>query len=192
MCTQSHRLRILDILYSLVICTPLSILFWSGTWKIMDLYIYPNIITISSWISFAVGGFVATANYFLASLLGKFVTVECALQHVILSRTLIYINALGHLNYWRGVWNLCDNLTGKGLLASLLSFILSHFILVLLRASGTCLFQPFSVTIDSRENFYETKPRFNTKVNCNLMYLIHSALITLFEKMCYTTFVHFF
>ena len=139
-------------------------LFWSGTWKILDLFLLPHKSSISSWISLGIGSFIPVLGYFVAELLKTAVRVECSFQNVFLSRLFIYINAVGHLNYWRGIWNLSDSFIGKELLASSLSFFISHFILVFLKSSGNSLGQPFLMVMDTRDNFYESTPKFRSKV----------------------------
>ena len=162
--SRSALLRVGDVLASLFLITPLILLWWSGTWKLLDLYLMPLHRDVSSWISLAFGSFVSIVGYYVMELLKDVVTAECSAKHVLVSRIFIYVYASGVLNYWRGVWYLSDDVIGKDWKTSLISFVVSHLLLVVFRGSRNSIGPPFSVMLDHRPNFYESAPRYRSEI----------------------------
>lgn len=171
MCRSPKVMAIADIFFSLLLVTPLCMLWWSGCWKILDCYMLPENHFISWWLSLCIGSFISILGFYLTAVLENIVRSECYFTHVVVSRIFIIVYAFGILNYWRGMWNLSDYITGKGVLPSLIALLVCEIILLCVRGSGNTRACPFIVCVDHRQNFYESSPRFKTQVLCSHQFI---------------------
>ena len=154
-------LRVIDILWSCFIVTPLVVFYWSGTWKLLDAYVLPVSATdevplLSSYVSLGIGTAIGLSGYLVLPLLSEHINPQWSVKHVIVSRIFSYIYVFGILNFWRGVWNITDHFVGTDLRWSLVSYAISKLILIALRSVSSCLSSPFIVTKDHRDDFYKT------------------------------------
>jgi hypothetical protein len=116
-------------------------LYWRGMWTILDLYLYPDDVPKSAWVSLLVGiatGIVVHVISQWVLVPGHFNRSEWkAWQYGIVERAFSFLVAFGAVAYWRGVWYLWDvhvfpnspearhwssMLVGTGILFSLRSF----------------------------------------------------------------------
>ena len=154
-------LRVIDILWSCFVVTPLVVFYWSGTWKLLDAYVLPVSATdgvplLSSYVSLGIGTAIGLSGYLVLPLLSEHVNPQWSVKHVIVSRIFSYIYVFGILNFWRGVWNITDHFVGTDLRWSLVCYAISKLILIALRSVSSCLSSPFIVTKDHRDDFYKT------------------------------------
>ena len=162
---RHHRLvHVLDICLSFFWIFPLNVVYWRGTWDILDLYIIPGDLVTGSWISLALG--VTTCS--LGNSLQPFLNKHCptkTLPKVLLTRTFAYIFAFGTLNHWRGLWNLLDHYIGFGYESTVILFVIAMVMCWLLRVTATILGPPMTITYDNREDFFQSRGRLRMEVS---------------------------
>lgn len=172
-------IRVLDVLWSIIIITPLTIFYWGGTWKLLDLYLYPDNILSSSYVSLALGTSGCIGGYLVLPLLDTCVPSEriCSFKHILISRVVIYILAFMVLNYWRGIWNLLDHSLGSNLMANGLCVACATVILIPLRSIGNVVSSPFAVELDVSARVYKPSTRFETMVSSSIIFITYILLI---------------
>ena len=157
---------LVDAMFSVVVIFPLIVAFWSGSWKIVDLYCTPKGDKIfSSWLSLALGSFICVIVFFLLPLAQGRVEVSNNARHVIVSRLLNYVSAWGVIFFWRGVWDFTDKFIGDSVLTAGVILAVSYPVLTLLKTAKNVVGPPFVVLLDNDADFYVAYPRFRTQVN---------------------------
>ena len=179
-------LRVIDILWSCFIVTPLVVFYWSGTWKLLDAYVLPVSATdgvplLSSYVSLGIGTAIGLSGYLVLPLLSEHVNPQWSVKHAIVSRIFSYIYVFGILNFWRGVWNITDHFVGTDLKWSLVCYAISKLILIALRSVSSCLSSPFIVTKDHRDDFYKTYTLCRSEV-CSYISHISTNAVILFQR----------
>ena len=165
---QSCDLRkSLDVILTLVLFFPLIVLWWAGTWQLLDIYLFKDSHLYSVYASLAVGS--------VAGLLGHiaipfFSVIQNPEIKAISLRIFIYVYSLGYINYWRGIWNLCDEIFklvpyGYVIVTVSVVFGICVFILLLTRTGSDILSTPFYVGVDFDRKFYRPTLCFGTKVS---------------------------
>ena len=164
-CSVSKACRLIDILCICLLITPLAVLYWAGTWRIFDLYIFPQRTRLSATVSLAAGTTGGIVGYFLLPLLRTRIHPSCNFNHAIVSRMFCYAYGLCFLNTWRGLWMWTDELLGTGLVSSWVRLIIAESLLILCGCSTNTVSIPFTITLDTRPSFYLTFPCFRTQVH---------------------------
>lgn len=147
-------LSILDVLFALFVVAPLVVMFWSTTWKLYDLYIFPNDPVISgivSW-SFGFGGQMVLMFYQDSIEQRLHFKNRKVLSCVVLK---IYALFLGHtfVSFWRGVWSSVDATSSKDLGVVILNILQNTIALIILRAFRNTLVPPFFILTDHQEQY---------------------------------------
>ena len=169
-------LKVADTLWSWLVVGSLCIIYWTGTWKLLDYLILPGSYVNSGWVSLAVGAPFGIAGYIILPILGGCIKARCSLTHVIASRLFLYIYCFIMMHYWRGVWQVSDGYLGYNWRTSCICLAVCFAILIPLRGLANCTSSPFSVELDTRPNFYNAYPRFRTQVIvlCNFNTYLYS------------------
>ena len=159
-------LRAGDIVLGLFLFFPCHTIFWRGAWNLMDEYILPGDIKIGSWISFAIG---ITGRLFISAIQEHLEAFFHPQKRPTARRVFIYFfnffYALIVINHWRGLWTLLDCYLGyHDVTSNTISLAVSLVMMWLLRCSNTALSAPFYCVLDSRPDFFVSKPRFGSKV----------------------------
>lgn len=156
--------HIVDIFWSCLLIFPLTALYWSGTWKLLDLYLLPNNPDISSLVCTLVGSVVGVLGYAIFPLLKQRIRIACSFKHVAISRTFVYIFAFSNLMFWRGVWNLSFQYFLGSLLASAVYSVASIMFLMLFKCCGQTVGNPFFVSLDTGPEIYDSSTRYRLQV----------------------------
>ena len=141
---------------------PLTILYWRGTWALLDLYLYPEHPKTSAWVSTGVGVAILVLVWFLEGFLEKKLKRHTGVAHIIVSRLHTYIAGFGNVAHWRGVWNLWDEYTGKGLPSSAISMCIGIVGLCVARGFQNTYGPPIMVVRDVDPHFFRQTTRFRT------------------------------
>ena len=157
-------LCVVDYVFACAVLTPLSMLWWAGTWVLMDQLIYPQDIRLSGWICLAIGTATSYVGFFILPPLRTRITPGWNWRHLLFSRLFVYVYGTGQLAFWRGVWELFDAYFGYGVVNNAVAAAVAEIILISLRAASNNLGPPFFLLLDNREDFYQTYPRFRTQV----------------------------
>lgn len=154
----------LDIAWSLCVIFPLTALYWSGTWKLLDLYVVPDDYDLSAVVCVLIGTFIGLFSFAIFPWLKHHIRISCSIKHIIISRTCIYINAAGILMYWRGVWNLSLQYFFNSLASSVLVVMACIVFLVLFKCCGQAVGNPFCISLDTGPDIYDSATRFKSQV----------------------------
>ena len=179
-------LAVVDFLWSLFIVFPVLVVFWGGTWGLMDIYFQTAtdklcgyalqldqntntnsgiLATCGASISIGVGVSLCLLLFYLLPVLGKMIPVNnLSLKHVLVSRLCIYLMACGVIFFWRGFWLIADMFIKRNLKILAGITVSAEVLLILLRSSADGIGSPFVLEIDTCSDFYATYPRFRQKV----------------------------
>jgi len=177
--TTGTLLFVADALWSCFVVFPLLVLYWSGTWFLLDIYLFPKNLMYSALASLIAGSMILFLIYYALPLLGQHISVGWTLKHVIVSRCMIYVTALGVLLYFRGIWNLVDTLAIEKLEISIIIVVSNQLALILLRASVNAAGSPLIVQMDISDDFYLLSTRCKTTID-SLLYYTLDVLLTIF------------
>jgi len=173
--SEPVALYILDAVWSLNVIFPLLVVYWSGTWYLLDVYVTPTDYQLSAMICLVAGAAIILGVFHLMPFFSRHIPIRWSIRHVVVSRTIIYVSALGVLVYFRGVWNLVNPLLQENVAATVVVTALCQLILVLLRAAGNAAGSPLIMGLDTAEDFYKAPPRFRTPV-CFFVYILISRI----------------
>ena len=107
-----HVGYIADALWSCTVVCPLIIVYWSGTWRLLDLMCGTSDPYLGAYYCLVIGAVANVTGYYGLPLLSKFAGSLDGLQHILISRLFLYVYAFNVIVYWRGVWNFADLLAG--------------------------------------------------------------------------------
>lgn len=174
------QLHISDSLLCIFILFPANLLYWRGTWDLWGVYINPKpYYPAPQWILLAVSLTSFIVGYFLFPLLDWTINKKRTLSYFTATRACLWIYGAFYMSYWRAVWETVDYYVPSGVLACLLQFVVTYGILLALRSARTCIFSPFYVSLDTRDNVLLHDTRFNTSVSNAAMYAqtnVHHAM----------------
>ena len=123
--TKSSRAMILflvDNILSGLIIGPLTVMYWRGTWSLLNVYLFPNDQAASAWTCFVVGNVGLLCLVYLQNPLTRWLRLDRPLHWIFGYHLYTYV--LGGLNVcqWRGIWHLLDHYTGVNLHSAWITF----------------------------------------------------------------------
>ncbi|RZC35421.1 uncharacterized protein BDFB_008748 [Asbolus verrucosus] len=159
-------LSILDVLFSLIIVAPLVVGYWRSVWELMAIYVYPEDVLLSSYISTGIG-IVGHLIFMLPQH-----TFERYL-HPDRNRILFYVMSRIYtvcfaficVNGWRGPWQLLDMYTKNEVLTVLAPTAVGIVALAAMRALRNVSAPPFSVVTDSVKGYFEVLTMFRVAMS---------------------------
>lgn len=145
---------IFDVLFALIVVAPLVVTFWSTTWKLYDLFIFPNDPVVSGAVSWSFGFCGQMILLFYQDSLKKILVFEKR-NFVNILIIKIYALFLGHtfVSFWRGVWSFVDTTSSKGLGVVILNIVQNIITLMILKTFRNTLVPPFIVLTDQEEQY---------------------------------------
>lgn len=161
-------IKFLDYGYSLVIITPLLILFWYSTWNIFDQLL--NSTQYNKLISFAIGVCGQFFMLFHHDALRRILNVKNSIASACLSRFYVLICGIVNICFWRLVWISYDVISSNDDNSIVLNLIQTGAILMALRAFVNSIFIPFVVATDEcEENVPEYVTYRRKSVSCKFL-----------------------
>ncbi|XP_046575342.1 uncharacterized protein LOC124283347 [Haliotis rubra] len=140
--------RAIDIALVLFLFSPLVICYWSSTWTILDLYLFPSNQITSGWVSVCVSISIMGMTFLVQSRLNGYIRPEQPVRYVIVTRIYTYVTAFAFVNNWRGLWMLMDTYSGVTLTGACWNLFGGVTGLVLLRAYRNVLAPPGAWSLD--------------------------------------------
>lgn len=125
---------------------PLAVIWWRGTWDLLDFYIYPSDEIVSSRITLIIGAVLAVAGYMIQPYINNL--DKCSYHFKFYATLFLYVISIINLCYWRGLWNLIDIYLSPMWKNSTVILILSSLIMCFFKTFRTAVGLPFSVTVD--------------------------------------------
>lgn len=173
MSIRNGLLTLGDILISLFVMLPLSVLHWRGTWSLQDVYFTPDDPVQTVWISFAIGGNVCVIELLLQPLLIENLNPERCWLYFIVSRLHLYIHGWAVMCYWRGLWDLCDLYLTDHWLNAVVMYLVCQLTMVLTKTVRTAVGVPAALSVDIDDNLLEPDLVYKTPV---LIDIFHYSL----------------
>ena len=177
LCYNPSCRRSSDIVIVCLILTPLAILWWAGTWQMMDIVISTKHSYVSHLISLAIGLNICISGSYASVFIAK---QEAYYGRALACRVFNYVYSLGLINFWRGVWGTTDDIVNtqedhKIVLSSLLLAV-SVMLLILLRGLVSCVSFPFWINTEFGHTFKPAKLRFRSNVSAILSSKVSATL----------------
>ena len=154
-----------DFILACVIFGPFTIIYWRGTWIVLDLYMFPDNPVMSGWLSLCLGNGIIPVFYFLQNRLQDTFGKPRVKWYILVYHGYTYIFAFAVVNQWRGVWTLLDQYSGKVLHSAFISTSVGLAGLVMFRSLGYILSPPTVAVMDIRPDFFLCITRFAVKVS---------------------------
>jgi len=162
---RNGLLTFADILISLFLIFPLSVLHWRGTWELQDIYFTPEDPLRSDWISFAIGGNVCVVELLLQPLLIEYLNPKRRCLYFVVSRLHLYIHGWAVMCYWRGLWDLCDDYLTEHWINAVVMYVVCQLTMVVTKTVRTAVGVPAAVSLDISDNLLEPDLVYKTPVN---------------------------
>lgn len=168
-----------DILFSLLIVSPLVVIYWATSWKISDIFILPENPLKSATISFAVGFSGQFVLIFYQDLITKSLKFEKRkFVNLIVSKIYALFAAQTNIQLWRGTWNFLDMLSSGDKVGMSINIVQNSVILILLKVYKNSLASPFVLMMDQSGGDYSAGTFLNKKVPRNFSWKILRNLLT--------------
>ena len=164
MCCRNGLLTFADILISLFIVFPLSVLHWRGTWELQDIYFVPEDPVQTVWISFAIGGNICVLELLLQPLLIENLNPDRRLLYFIVSRLHLYVHGWAVMCYWRGLWDLCDLYLGDHWVNAVVMYAVCQLMMVVTKTVRTAVGVPAALSLDIDDSLLEPDLVYKTPV----------------------------
>jgi len=153
-----------DILISLFVIFPLSILHWRGTWELQDIYFKPEDPVETVWISFAVGSNVCVVELLFQPALIENLDPKRRWLYLVVSRLHLYIHGWAVMCYWRGLWDLCDLYLTEHWVNAVVMYLVCQFTMVVTKTVRTAVGVPSALSLDISDDLLEPDLVYKTPV----------------------------
>ena len=188
---KGHRsysmLYLTDFILSACIYAPLVVLYWNGTWGLVDNLIYPDNPDLRGAVCFAAGvGILLTAWFSQDALQTYFPPDTPGIIFLPVTRFYIYLVALGNVLHWRGVWKIWNHFSGTDAISGAVCLAICSVLLLPLRGMKNCWGAPLVTICDTAEGMFNIDTRFGRKANPKRILHVRqfSILITLIPCFC--------
>lgn len=158
-------LTILDILFSSIVIAPLVVTYWRSVWGLMDLYVFPDNLLLSTSVSACIGIighmlFALTQNSFQH----YFHPDRNRILYYLVSRLYTMVFAIVCVNGWRWAWTLLDLYSKRELTTVITTFIVGIIALAAMRALRNVSSTPFAIATDYVKGYFEILTMFRVTV----------------------------
>jgi Fuseless len=157
-----------DVIFSLVVVTPLVVAFWVTAWKLGDVFITPKRVMLSAAISFAIGfsgQFVLMFCQAPLEKLLKFTGKSHWLVNVFVSRSFAFLFALTNIHLWRAAWMFADYISTEDTVSVISNVVRNLIIVALSKTLKNSISSPFVVQTDGGADQYKVATYFETVVS---------------------------
>ncbi|KAF4525719.1 hypothetical protein B566_EDAN011896 [Ephemera danica] len=164
---SSHLLglTLADLLFSALVIGPAVVGYWRGTWLLTEYYVYPDNMTLSSWISLAIGCSVHLVLALVQGVLDKWVTKETlgVVKFLVVSRVYTAVFSFACVSSWRGVWQTLEHYTGTELISVLITTTAALLALLVMRTMRNLTSPPFAVVLDLAQGYFKFPTMFRVQ-----------------------------
>jgi hypothetical protein len=154
-----------DVILTVFLGFPLSVLHWRGTWELQDVYFFPADREKSLWTSFAVGANVCVIELLIQPYLSEKLATSSRCLYTFVSRIHLYIHGWAVMCYWRGLWDLLDLYLTTGWINAVMVYFTCQLIMVMTRTVRTAVGIPISLRLDTSSDLLEGDLVFKTSVS---------------------------
>jgi len=173
---------ILNFLWSCVIVAPLTVLFWRGTWDLLQLVVYPKIPAededsksyrkdSSGLVCFITGAIVRIILDLIKFHLGECLHSKPSIIKKIGGLIYTSVYALAGVSFWRGIWLLMELDVGEKTLQLCVVLIGGLAVLSFSQISRTLIGTPLALCQDTHENIFKPSTFFLKTPETKLWFL---------------------
>ena len=162
--SRYRLLAVADAAIALVLLMPLACMNWRGIWDLLYWYILRDKVPLNGWVMTLLG-FLQMVGVMVLPLMMRHLDPSRKAQYWICTRVCLYLHYLTYCLFWCGLWQILDFYFPVSMQYDLLALTMSWLSLVLIGGCRSTIWLPFSVTLDTPENF-KVFTRFDTKVSC--------------------------
>jgi len=168
--SQTILLLLLDLLWSCLVITPLTVLGWRGMWDLLD-QVFPNdpqTIKVNTDEAFTaeISPWSALTSYFLGLVTkvildlcreksGKFAVGSNTFAGIMISWTFRILQGMAMVAYWRGSFGLLSNNLGEGVVPLCLVLAISLLLLAVVKVSNCAIFPPLVLLTDTHDQTFQ-------------------------------------
>jgi hypothetical protein len=128
--TSTDRLVfVADVLISGLLIGPLTVLYWRGTWTLLDRHLFPHDQAASGWVCSVVGNVGQVGIVYAQGALAGRLRGDRAVDWVVGYHLFTYVLGLFNVCHWRGLWVLLDCYSGVNAFSAWTSFIVGKYII---------------------------------------------------------------
>jgi len=183
-------LSLADLLWSALIVAPLVVLFWRGTWDILDVVVYPSDDLPETQSSRQLSGMVC---YLIGLLTRIFLDlIKFHLKEFLDTKPLL-IQTLGGLvfrgayafsgvSFWRGIWNLMIQDVGLKTFQLIIVLVGSLLVLLFSRVSRSLISAPLGILLDNHSNTFESSTFFKRTPDTKWWFLLDVVFTNLVAR----------
>ncbi|KAF7287352.1 hypothetical protein GWI33_001712 [Rhynchophorus ferrugineus] len=106
--TEKLSLYILDVTISIAVVTNLGVILWRGLWLLVDLYLFPDDLVLSSWASLFLGYSMVVIVFVLQSPMKRLCDDLSGLCKLLIADAYLMFAVMGVIVVWRGIWNVLN------------------------------------------------------------------------------------
>lgn len=170
----------LDYAMSLLVATPVVVLYWRGVWMLEDTCFMPQYPYLSAWVCAAVGFLIVFWCQLMQDVLDAFGRRNEGL-YMLTSRFYSQVMGIAVVTQWRGLWTLEDLYFGVTPRSALWTLAIAAGVITLAGAlSSIGNSAPFVFTADLPDTYFLSPSRFNAKANKSLLYFFWDSAFTIF------------
>lgn len=147
---EEIKIKIVDYFLSSFFFFPMTVIYWRGSWDILDLHVLPHRPNITRFGAMYFFGLLGIFAYFSQPLLERQLHNVNGRLRGMLCRFYMYAYSWMNMSVWRGGWGVLSEAEGDNWKRSAIVLSVSYFLLVLMRTSRTSMWPPFTVNLDFR------------------------------------------
>lgn len=155
-----------DVVISSVIVGPAVVGYWRSVWLLMEVYVFPENILLSSLISTAIGNLGHLVFAFSKGFFEKYCHPD---RNVFLFYGVSRLYTVGFafvcVNGWRGPWSILDLYTEMELTSVAASTLVGVIALAAMRTLRNVGAPPFAITMDSVDGYFDVLTMFRVTVS---------------------------
>lgn len=158
-------LTVLDLFFSAAVLAPAIVGYWRSTWRITQIYLYPDQPVKSAWCSLVMGVLGHLVFGLFQNVLSRsFHPDRRRLTFYAISRWYTAVYAFTCVNSWRGPWELLEKYTDADVNTILATTLVSVVSLGAMRALRNVVATPFGIAMDTVQGYFEVPTMFKTTV----------------------------
>ncbi|OQV11957.1 hypothetical protein BV898_13752 [Hypsibius exemplaris] len=168
-------LKSFDALLSIYILCPLVVIYWRGTFMLIEIYQLPK--KEDRLISLGVSLIIGVVGNMLAIYIQDWMkqtahNMVSPIGELFFKRLFAYLFGWVVVSFWRAVWDFIDDQTGMEIRSGAVCFGISAVSLILLRTFRNCPAPPLVAASDLSDDFFTIKTRFRTPKSKKLLFFL--------------------
>jgi len=156
-----NKLRAADSVLALLIFFPSLVIYWRGSWDLIQSIIFPGREPLCWWVITAIGC-CKVFSYYAIPLFNKYITPDKKWTYIIVGRLFLILHGALYMFIWRGVWGLGDYYVTNEWKWALVQTYVVIAVLILFRVLRHAMWPPFVTALDKHTKVFVASNRFKT------------------------------